>query len=127
MNGIQTTTDLTDGATDTHHPIDISANLSWLVLLYLGYSIALQSPYSIYLQRTMLIHFLGMYRLTSVVVFLYVLLACVGTRTIHSGLRALLVDRIDRRGSSIIQLGRRFIEICLMNKHADQVPLCSCR
>jgi hypothetical protein len=78
------------------------------------------------LERTMLRHFLRLSRLTLAVAILYVWLVSVGTRTIRAGLRP-LVDRAERRDLSIFQIGLRYIERCLTNALAFQVPLCSFR
>jgi hypothetical protein len=78
------------------------------------------------LERTMLRHFLRLSRLTLAVAILYVWLVSVGTRTIRSGLRN-LVDRTDRRDSSIFQIGLRYIERCLINSIPFQISLCSFR
>jgi len=78
------------------------------------------------LERTMLRHFLRLSRLTLAVALLYVWLVSVGTRTIRSGLRT-LVDRTDRRDLCIFQIGLRYIERCLTNAFAFQIPLCSFR
>ena len=78
------------------------------------------------LERTMLRHFLRLSRLTLAVAILYVWLVSVGTRTIRTGLRT-LIDRTDRRDLSIFQIGLRFVERCLTNAIAFQIPLCSFR
>jgi hypothetical protein len=78
------------------------------------------------LERTMLRHFLHLSRLTLAVAILYAWLVSVGTRTIQAGLRP-LVDRAERRDLSIFQIGLRYIERCLTNALAFQIPLCSFR
>jgi Transposase DDE domain len=61
------------------------------------------------LETTMLRHAPRLSRLTLAVVFLYVWLLSVGSRTIRAGYRH-LVDRKDRRDLSIFQIGLRFID-----------------
>jgi hypothetical protein len=76
------------------------------------------------LESTMLHDFLRLSRLTLAVAFLYVWLISVGGRTIHSGLRH-LVDRNDRRGLSIFQIGLRYIQRRITNAFSISVPLCT--
>jgi hypothetical protein len=66
------------------------------------------------LESTMLHTFQRLSRLTLAVVFLYVWLISIGTRTIHAGLRH-LVDRNDRRDLSIFQIGLCFTQRRLIN------------
>jgi len=66
------------------------------------------------LETTMLRHAPRLSRLTLAVVFLYVWLLSVGSRTVRSGLRH-LVDRKDRRDLSIFQIGLRFIDRKLLH------------
>jgi hypothetical protein len=72
----------------------------------------------------MLRHFLRLSRLTLAVALLYVWLISIGTRTVRSGLRH-LIDRKERRDSSIFQIGLRFIERCLTNDRLIRLPLCT--
>jgi hypothetical protein len=78
------------------------------------------------LEQTKLCHFQRLSRLTLAVAFLYVWLVSVGSQTIHSGDRH-LVDRKERRDLCIFQIGLRFIERCLTNALAFNIPLCSYR
>jgi hypothetical protein len=78
------------------------------------------------LERTLLRHFERLSRLTLAVVFLYIWLISIGTRTIRDGLRS-LVDRTDRRDLSIFQIGLRFIERCVINALTFRITLCSYR
>jgi hypothetical protein len=66
------------------------------------------------LESTMLRNPPRLSRLTLAVVFLYVWLLSVGSRTIRAGLRH-FVDRKDRRDLSIFQIGLRFIDRRLLN------------
>ena len=66
------------------------------------------------LENTMLRNPPRLSRLTLAVVFLYVWLLSVGSRTIRAGLRH-FVDRKDRRDLSIFQIGLRFIDRRLLN------------
>jgi hypothetical protein len=78
------------------------------------------------LEATKLGSFQRLSRLTLAVAILYVWLVSVGTQTIRSGDRH-LVDRKDRRDLCIFQIGLRFIERCLTNALAFNIPLCSYR
>ena len=53
-------------------------------------------------------------RLMLAMALLYIWLLSVGGRTIRAGLRH-FVDRKDRRGLSIFQIGLHFIDRCLLN------------
>ena len=76
------------------------------------------------LESTMLRNSPRLSRLTLAVVFLYVWLLSVGSRTIRSGRRH-FVDRKDRRDLSLFQIGLRFIDRCLLHSLPFSLPLCS--
>jgi hypothetical protein len=76
------------------------------------------------LENTMLRNPPRLSRLTLAVVFLYVWLLSVGSRTIRAGLRH-FVDRKDRRDLSIFQIGLRFIDRRLLNSLPFSLSLCS--
>lgn len=76
------------------------------------------------LESTMLRNAPRLSRLTLAVVFLYVWLLSVGSRTIRTGLRH-WVDRKDRRDLSLFQIGFRFIDRCLLHSLSFSLPLCA--
>jgi hypothetical protein len=76
------------------------------------------------LETTMLRHAPRLSRLTLAVVFLYVWLLSVGSRTIRNGLRH-WVDRKDRRDLSIFQIGLRFIDRKLLHLLPFSIVLCA--
>jgi hypothetical protein len=76
------------------------------------------------LESTMLRNSPRLSRLTLAVVFLYVWLLSVGSRTIRAGLRH-FVDRKDRRDLSLFQIGLRFVDRCLLHSLSFSLPLCS--
>jgi len=76
------------------------------------------------LESTMLRNSPRLSRLTLAVVFLYVWLLSIGSRTIRAGLRH-FVDRKDRRDLSLFQIGLRYIDRCLLQSLAFSLPLCS--
>ncbi len=76
------------------------------------------------LESTMLRNPPRLSRLTLAVVFLYVWLLSIGSRTIRAGLRH-FVDRKDRRDLSLFQIGLRYIDRCLLQSLSFSLPLCS--
>jgi hypothetical protein len=76
------------------------------------------------LESTMLRNSPRLSRLTLAVVFLYVWLLSIGSRTIRAGLRH-FVDRKDRRDLSLFQIGLRYIDRCLLQSLSFSLPLCS--
>jgi hypothetical protein len=76
------------------------------------------------LESTMLRNAPRLSRLTLAVVFLYVWLLSVGSRTIRAGLRH-LVDRKDRRDLSLFQIGFRLIDRSLLHSQPFALPLWS--
>jgi len=73
------------------------------------------------LEKTHLIHFERLSRLTFAVVLLYLWLIVTGTRTIKNSQRR-LVDRADRRDLSIFQIGLRWVLRRITN--AQPVSIC---
>jgi hypothetical protein len=74
------------------------------------------------LERTHLIHFARLSRLTLAVVLLYVWCIATGAHHIRDGLRR-LVDRTDRRDLSIFQIGLRQIDRRMTNEQSVSICL----
>jgi hypothetical protein len=74
------------------------------------------------LERTHLIHFARLSRLTLAVVLLYVWCIATGAHDIRDGLRR-LVDRTDRRDLSIFQIGLRLIDRRMTNEQPVSICL----
>ncbi len=74
------------------------------------------------LERTHLIHFARLSRLTLAVALLYVWCIATGAHDIRDGLRR-LVDRTDRRDLSIFQIGLRLIDRRMTNEQSVSIRL----